>query len=209
AAGSDSATSSPPRPSPLPTCPPRYAAPTGNPEPHRSPRHGPIHDQLRQRNDGSRYRREGCPERRRQRVPLPRRERPNRRLRPRQKRPQHHARRGAHGGDRLMARYRKRPVEIEAVQWTEDVSMRELIDFTNGRVKLNDVDRDFHVYDRLHDTWVKFEYGDWIIKGVQGEYYPCRDDVFAATYEAVTDRWPPYPATANSPSGPSGKLRPT
>src|SRR5690606_13620062 len=68
-----------------------------------SPRHSPIHAQLRQRNDGSRYRREGCPERRRQRVPLPRRERPNRRRRPRQKRPQHHARRGAHGGDRLMA----------------------------------------------------------------------------------------------------------
>lgn len=85
-----------------------------------------------------------------------------------------------------MARYRKKPVEIDAVQWTEDVSMRELIDFTNGLVKLNDVDRDFHVYDRLHDTWVQFQYGDWIIKGVQGEFYPCRDDVFAATYEAVT-----------------------
>lgn len=85
-----------------------------------------------------------------------------------------------------MARYRKRPVEIEAVQWTEDVPMRTLIDFTNGLVKLNDVDRDFHVYDRLHDTWVQFQYGDWIIKGVQGEFYPCRDDIFAATYEAVT-----------------------
>ncbi|MFJ4925287.1 hypothetical protein [Streptomyces sp. NPDC088736] len=85
-----------------------------------------------------------------------------------------------------MARYRKKPIEIEAVQWTEDVSMRTLLDFTNGLVKLNDVDRDFHVFDRLHDTWVKFEYSDWIIKGVQGEFYPCRDDIFAATYEAVT-----------------------
>lgn len=64
-----------------------------------------------------------------------------------------------------MARYRKKPVEIEAVQWTEDTSMRELIDFTNGLVKLNDVDREFTVYD------------------VQGEFYPCRDDVFASTYE--------------------------
>ncbi|MFE2563057.1 penta-EF hand family protein [Streptomyces mirabilis] len=82
-----------------------------------------------------------------------------------------------------MPRYRKKPVEIDAVRWTEDEPMRMLIDFTNGLVQLNDVDREFSVYDRLHDTWVKFEYGDWILKGVQGEFYPCRNDVFAATYE--------------------------
>lgn len=27
--------------------------------------------------------------------------------------------------------------------------------------------------------------GDWVIKGVQGEFYPCKADIFAATYEAV------------------------
>lgn len=86
-----------------------------------------------------------------------------------------------------MARYRKRPVEIEAVRWTEDMPMRELIDFTNGLVQLNDVDRVFRVYDRLHDTWVSFGYGDWIIRGVQGELYPCRDDIFRQTYEAVEE----------------------
>lgn len=84
-----------------------------------------------------------------------------------------------------MLRFRKKPVEIEAVRWTEDVALATLRDFTNGLVKLNDVDREFVVYDRLHDTWVKFEYGDWILKGVQGEFYPCRDDVFGATYEPV------------------------
>lgn len=84
-----------------------------------------------------------------------------------------------------MARFRKKPVEIDAVRWTEEVAMAELINFTNGLVKLNDVDREFTVYDRLHDTWVKFEYGDWILKGVQGEFYPCRHDVFEATYEEV------------------------
>ncbi|MFD3517719.1 hypothetical protein [Streptomyces sp. NPDC058657] len=56
-------------------------------------------------------------------------------------------------------------------------------DFTNGLVQLNDVGREFRVYDRLHDTWVRFEYGDWIIRGVQGEFYPCKPDVFEATYE--------------------------
>ncbi|MER7155436.1 hypothetical protein [Streptomyces lydicus] len=83
------------------------------------------------------------------------------------------------------AAYRKKPVEITAMQWTEGVSCRELIDFTNGLVQLNDVDQQFRVYDRLHDTWVSFAYGDWIIRGVQGEFYPCRDDVFTATYEPL------------------------
>ncbi|MFW3459696.1 hypothetical protein ACN24K_01715 [Streptomyces microflavus] len=84
-----------------------------------------------------------------------------------------------------MPRFRKKPVEIDALRWTEDVSMAALIAFANGLVKLNDVDREFAVYDRLHDTWVKFEYGDWVLKGVQGEFYPCRNDVFEATYEAL------------------------
>ncbi|MFJ9979685.1 penta-EF hand family protein [Streptomyces cyaneofuscatus] len=63
------------------------------------------------------------------------------------------------------------------------MTMSELGDFANGLVRLNDVDREFAVYDRLHDTWVSFEYGDWIIRGVQGEFYPCKPDVFDATYE--------------------------
>ena len=41
------------------------------------------------------------------------------------------------------------------------------------------------VWDDLHGTWVNVSTGDWIIKGVQGEFYPCRDDVFRETYEAV------------------------
>ncbi|WP_199546577.1 hypothetical protein [Streptomyces sp. N35] len=84
-----------------------------------------------------------------------------------------------------MARYRKKPVEVDAVQWTEAAPMRTLTDFAGGLVILNDVDRDFRVYDRLHDTWVAFEYGDWIIRGIRGEFYPCKADVFAATYEPV------------------------
>ncbi|NXY93516.1 hypothetical protein HYE82_03645 [Streptomyces sp. BR123] len=84
-------------------------------------------------------------------------------------------------------RYKKKPVEITAVRWTEDEPMRTLIDFTNGLVQLNDVDQVFRVYDRLHDTWVAFEYGDWIIRGIQGEYYPCKADVFEATYTRTSE----------------------
>lgn len=77
----------------------------------------------------------------------------------------------------------KKPIPVEAIHWTEDVTMSDLVKFTNYLVRLNDVDRLFFVYDRLHDTWVKFEYGDYIIRGVQGEFYPCKQDVFEATYE--------------------------
>lgn len=43
------------------------------------------------------------------------------------------------------------------------------------------------IYDDLHSTWVNVENDDWIIKGVQGEFYPCKPDIFAATYEAVSN----------------------
>ncbi|MFE6126768.1 hypothetical protein ACFQ6Q_00625 [Streptomyces sp. NPDC056437] len=71
------------------------------------------------------------------------------------------------------------------MQWTEDTTMATLKDFANDLVQLNDVDRVFSVYDHLHDVWIPFEYGDWIIRGVQGELYPCKGDVFAVTYEPV------------------------
>lgn len=79
-------------------------------------------------------------------------------------------------------KYVKIPVTVEAIQWREDMAMRELMDFTNDLVRLNDVNQQFYVYDRLHDTWVKFGYGDYIIKGVKGEFYPCAKDVFEETY---------------------------
>lgn len=84
-----------------------------------------------------------------------------------------------------MPKFRKKPVEIEAMQWNSDVPMKEFEQFANYLIRADDVSDQFYVYDRLHDTWVEFEYGDWIIKGVQGEFYPCKPDVFQATYDPV------------------------
>jgi hypothetical protein len=76
-----------------------------------------------------------------------------------------------------MAKYRKKPVVIEAVQvWANDPHWP-----TNVRYDENQ--GGFAVLDKLHDTWVHFESGDWIITGIQGETYPCKPDVFTATYE--------------------------
>ena len=84
-----------------------------------------------------------------------------------------------------MAKFRKKPVEIEAFQWTGDT--RELAEFTEGKT-----DRLIQVYgDTLTITTLEGEMtahnGDWIIRGVQGELYPCKPDIFEATYEHIHD----------------------
>ena len=85
-----------------------------------------------------------------------------------------------------VKKYRKKPVEVEAVQWTRNDAPSKIIDFTNRLVQINDVEEVFKVYDRLHNEWIPFYWDDWIIKGVQGEFYPVKPDIFAATYEEVS-----------------------
>lgn len=79
-------------------------------------------------------------------------------------------------------KYTKIPVTVEVMQWTRDVPMKHLQQFTNHLVRLNDVGDEFYVYDRLHDTWVQFDWDDWIVKGVEGEFYPVKNSVFKETY---------------------------
>jgi hypothetical protein len=87
-------------------------------------------------------------------------------------------------------RWRKKPVEVSAIQWT-GANLAEVQAFTGpgyfGAVPPEDRDEDpdmtAEVYDKLHSTWVHVYDGQWIIRGVQGELYPCAEDVFAATYE--------------------------
>lgn len=91
----------------------------------------------------------------------------------------------------MSARYRKRPVEVDTIQWTGD-NIDELIDFTGGDFLLvNPGEGDFapdvtaKVYDELHSTWVGVKSGQHVVRGVKGEYYPIAEDVFAETYERV------------------------
>ena len=77
--------------------------------------------------------------------------------------------------------FRKKPVVIEA--WPT----ADLIVPAGCRVRLSPTGSCQQVYDYLHETWVNFNMGDYIIKGVQGEFYPCKADIFAATYEPVEE----------------------
>ncbi len=88
-------------------------------------------------------------------------------------------------------RYRKRPIIVDAVQWTPETT-QELIEFAGSSFDVltpqeqrdcDDPEATAQVYDVLHSTWILVYTGDWIIKGIKGEFYPCREDVFLATYE--------------------------
>ena len=93
-----------------------------------------------------------------------------------------------------MSFYRKRPVVIEAVQLTSELALAALLREQPGPFGLS-VSGDFHPERReLYKAWVgittlegvmRADLNDWIIKGVKGELYPCKPDIFAATYEAA------------------------
>ena len=115
----------------------------------------------------------------------------------------------------LHSRYIKKPVTVEAIQWTGD-NLRDVISFTNGPP-----------YDRSDHAGMSWEdycelvardglkiftlegkmnasVGDWIIRGIKGELYPCKPDIFEETYV-------PAPATQSDTyrcQAPQGYVRP-
>ena len=98
------------------------------------------------------------------------------------------------------ARYRKKPVVIEAIQWTGD-NADELREFTREKFLRDIVFDDFMVDLPGEDApareyagaWhietlagkMKVRKGDYIVKGVAGEVYPVAPDIFERTYDAV------------------------
>jgi hypothetical protein len=87
-------------------------------------------------------------------------------------------------------KYRKKPVIIEAIQF-EDNSDRiiEIHEFMGGdtiRVNYEDKNNPYLKIETLEGI-MKASVGDYIIKGVNGEFYPCKPDIFEKTYERVTD----------------------
>lgn len=81
-----------------------------------------------------------------------------------------------------MTQYRKKPVVVEAVQWTSD-DAREVREFCQTLFDMVPFPRAILI--PTPEGMMTAKRGDWIIKGVNGEYYPCKPDVFAKTYEAV------------------------
>lgn len=82
--------------------------------------------------------------------------------------------------------YRKKPIEIEAFQWTGDEYQLEdpvwIVDLIEeGKVTINYP----NMFIETLEGTMKANAGDYIIRGVKGEVYPCKPDIFEATYELI------------------------
>jgi hypothetical protein len=86
-----------------------------------------------------------------------------------------------------MAQYRKKPVVIEAVQY--DGNFRCLDVFSFNEVSHFIVSKDENNKQCIKIPTLEGEMtalvGDYIIRGIKGEYYPCKPDIFEATYESI------------------------
>jgi len=87
-----------------------------------------------------------------------------------------------------MAQYRKKPVVIEAVQLRdlEIPNLMEIQQFVGLGKDIFKVEKDGLIINTLEGD-MKASVGDFIIKGIQGEFYPCKPDIFEKTYEEVWD----------------------
>ena len=96
----------------------------------------------------------------------------------------------------MIKKYIKKPLEIEAIQLKED-NIIEVFDFLDGanykETKSSEELEDFnqrmlkqgYIEIVTLEGIMKVSFGDYIIKGVKGEFYPCKSDIFQATYEEV------------------------
>lgn len=83
-------------------------------------------------------------------------------------------------------KYRKKPVVIDAIQWTGD-NANECVEFLGksfGGFPEKYQDADDILVLTLEGSHIA-SLGDYLIRGIKGEHYPCKPDIFAATYEAA------------------------
>ena len=92
-----------------------------------------------------------------------------------------------------MTKYRKKPVIIEAIQWN-GLNPTEIIEFVGQDLIVETYDAGYQAGTAPLAVSLKIKtlegnmnvsIGDYIIKGVQGEFYPCKPDIFEQTYEKV------------------------
>lgn len=87
-------------------------------------------------------------------------------------------------------KFRKKPVVIDAIKWEGSASA--IIDWGNsfeGQCDFSFIGGPSggYVHIRTLEGTMTASIGDWIIRGVKGEFYPCKPDIFAATYEPVSE----------------------
>lgn len=82
-----------------------------------------------------------------------------------------------------MGLYTKKPVTIEAICFTES-SVEQCLDFVGYSGQYDSGTKQLLIF--TAEGCMRANTGDWIIKGVKGEFYPCKPDIFEATYGPAT-----------------------
>lgn len=87
-----------------------------------------------------------------------------------------------------MAKYRKKPVEVEAIKFNR-TNWKDVLEFTNNTAHSLTIERRINgnatcIIPTLEGQHIANE-NDYIIKGVKGEFYPCKPDIFELTYDQL------------------------
>lgn len=83
-----------------------------------------------------------------------------------------------------MGKFRKKPVVIEAKQWL-GTNSDEIYEFVGKDMSWHPIDKSLFIH--TLEGAMMANPADWIIKGVAGEFYPCKPTIFEATYELVEE----------------------
>lgn len=84
----------------------------------------------------------------------------------------------------MIKKYRKKPIVIEAIQYRREENIASCLNFCDKMI-FNPKTNEYEI-ETLEGNHLVSE-GDFIIKGVAGEFYPCKPDIFERTYELVTE----------------------
>lgn len=84
-----------------------------------------------------------------------------------------------------MAKYRKKPIEVDAIQWTGD-NRTTLQEFAGAYITFGGVTLDRAYVQTLHGV-VTLAEGDWLVRGPSRDFWPVKPDIFDESYEAVND----------------------
>ena len=85
-----------------------------------------------------------------------------------------------------MAKFRKLPIEVEAIQWDGTNETKQLIEETfktSLEMKKNWLNKTNDLLIKTLEGTMTAIVGDWIIQGVNKEIYPCKNDIFEKSYE--------------------------
>ena len=84
-----------------------------------------------------------------------------------------------------MPKFRKKPIVIEAIQFTGEESLCDIFKLQGVKPARTITASHGSIYISTLEGKMEARPGDWIIKGIKGECYPCKPDIFEATYELV------------------------